>query len=123
MLKSSSNTPKVFGKTFSQWVVELSLEVPAGRVTTYGRIARAAGGGAMASQSITNILAKAYDAGEKRIPFHRIVYADGRVWMSPKYKKEREKLYKKEGIALDKAGRIVNFQKLVWEFGKKPRRR
>ena len=42
----------------------------------------------MASQSITTILGKAYKQGEKNIPFHRIVYADGTVWLSDKYKKE-----------------------------------
>ena len=107
---------KKFGKTFSERVVELALEIPKGRVTTYGRMARAAGDGTMASQSITSILAKAWDAGEKKIPFHRIVYADGRAWMSPEYKKEREVLYAKEKIKLDKNGRVENFYKIVYEF-------
>ncbi len=47
-------------KTFSQRVVEAALIIPKGRVTTYGRLARACGAGPMASQSITGILAKAY---------------------------------------------------------------
>ena len=70
------------GKTFSERVVEAALTIPKGRVTTYGRLARACGGGTMASQSITSILAKAYGAGEKNIPFHRIVYANGTIWIS-----------------------------------------
>lgn len=107
---------KTFGKTFSERVVELALEIPPGRVTTYGRIARAAGGGTMASQSITSILAKAWDAGEKKIPFHRIVYADGRVWLDARHEVERMRLYKKEKIKLDKNGRIENFLKIVYEF-------
>ena len=103
-------------KTFSERVVELALSIPKGRVTTYGRLAEAAGGGAMASQSITNILGKAWGAGEKHIPFHRIVYASGKVWMSPQYRKERLALYKKEGIELDKQGRITNFRDVLFEF-------
>lgn len=103
-------------KTFSERVVELALKIPKGRVTTYGRIARAAGGGTMASQSITSILAKAWDAGEKRIPFHRIVYADGKVWLNSEYEKERLALYKKEGIEVTKEGRIKNFGDIVFEF-------
>ena len=63
-------------KTFSQRVIEAALAIPQGRVTTYGRLARACGAGPMASQSITSILAKAYNAGETKIPFHRIVYAE-----------------------------------------------
>ncbi len=110
-LKNSNNAPGEFSKR----VVTLALSVPEGRVTTYGALARAAGGGAMASQSITGILSRAWHQGEKSIPFHRIVYADGRVWMAPKYEKERMRLYKKEGIALEN-GRIQNFRDVLFEF-------
>lgn len=96
---------------FSERVVKLALSIPKGRVTTYGRLARAAGGGAMASQSITSVLWKAEQRGVKGIPYHRIVYADGRVWMSPKHRAERLKLYKKEGIIIDKDDYIVDFEK------------
>lgn len=102
--------------TFSERVVKIALSIPKGRVTTYGRIARAAGGGTMASQSITNILGKAWKNGEKNIPFHRIVYADGHIWVDDKHHKERMKLYKKEGIELDEKDRIKNFQSVLWEL-------
>ena len=88
----------IIGKTFSQRVVEASLAIPKGRVTTYGLLSHACGGGTMASQSITSILGKAYKEGEHAIPFHRIVYADGKIWTSPEYHSKRMKLYKKEGI-------------------------
>lgn len=102
--------------SFSERVVRLALEVPSGRVTTYGRIARAAGGGAMASQSITAILGKAWDRGERRIPWHRIVYADGRVWLDSRHEKERMRLYRKEGIEIAKNLKIENFQEVLFEF-------
>ena len=107
---------KSLGKTFSERVVETALSVPYGRVTTYGRIARACGGGTMASQSITSILAKAWDNGKKKIPFHRIVYANGTIWINDEYYAERMKLYKKEGIEVDKKGRIKNFEEKLFEF-------
>ncbi|MCI0619731.1 MGMT family protein [Candidatus Wolfebacteria bacterium] len=103
-------------KTFSERVVERALSIPRGRVTTYGRLARAAGGGALAAQSITNILSKAEDAGVKNIPFHRIVYADGRIWVSQRYRAERMRLYKKEGIEIDKNDKIKNFHDILFEF-------
>ncbi len=103
-------------KTFSEWVVELAREIPKGRVTTYGRIAKAAGGGGMAAQSITSILGKAYRNGITDIPWHRIVYADGRIWITARHKKERMRLYKKEGIEVDKRGRIKDFQDRLHEF-------
>ena len=103
-------------KTFSERVVEIALAIPMGRVTTYGRIARAAGGGALSAQSVTNILGKAYEEGVNDIPFHRIVYADGRVWMDASHRKKRLQLYKKEKIELDKKDRIKNFQDILLDF-------
>lgn len=104
------------GKTFSERVVEAALSVPKGRVTTYGRLARACGAGPMASQSITGILAKAHNEGVKDIPFHRIVYADGKIWVSDEYRAKRLKLYKQEGIELDKNDRIKNFNDILFDF-------
>lgn len=107
---------KKFGKqapSFSEKVCALALKIPRGRVTTYGALARAAGGGPMASQSITAILGKAYDRGEKHIPFHRIVYADGRVWMHEDYREKRTHIYRRERILLDDRDRILNFEEIV----------
>jgi alkylated DNA nucleotide flippase Atl1 len=109
-------THKAAKKTFSERVVALALKIPKGKVSTYGAIAKAAGGGAMASQSITGILAKAWEKGQKDIPFHRIVYSDGRIWTSPAYHKKRMALYKKEGIKVDKKNRIVDFMEKLHEF-------
>jgi len=103
-------------ETFSERVIKIAKEIPKGHVTTYGRIARAAGAGPMASQSITAILGKAADSGVKGIPFHRIVYADGSVWLSNQYKQKRLALYKKEGIKLDKNNKIINFRDKLFEF-------
>ena len=97
------------GKTFSERIVELALTVPAGRVTTYGDLARAAGGTPITAQSVTGILSKAEKAGVKGIPWHRIVYQGGRVWVNEEYKEERMKLYKKEKIEIDEKGRVVDF--------------
>src|SRR3989344_5905814 len=103
-------------KAFSERVVEIATAIPKGKVTTYGRIARAAGAGPMASQSITSILDKANKNGAKNIPFHRIVYANGKIWVSPSRRKERLALYKKEGIKLDKNDRIIDFRDKLLEF-------
>lgn len=102
--------------TFSERVVKAALSIPKGRVTTYGRLARACGAGPMASQSITGILAKAHNEGVKDIPFHRIVYADGKIWVNDEYRERRLKLYKQEGIELDKNDKIKNFNDILFEF-------
>lgn len=101
---------------FTDRVIKAALSIPSGRVTTYGRIARAAGGGGMSARSVTGILGKAYDAGETRIPFHRIVYADGRIWVDDAHRAKRMKLYEKEGIVLDWNDRVQNFADIVFDF-------
>lgn len=114
---------KRFGKygglssmTFGERVVAIARLIPAGKVTTYGRIARAAGGSPRTAQSITHILSRAYDRGIKDIPFHRIVYSDGRIWVNEAYRETRLKKYKQEGIVLDDRGRIVDFEEKLFEL-------
>jgi alkylated DNA nucleotide flippase Atl1 len=111
--------------TFSERVVYLALHVPSGRVTTYGDLAKAAGGGTMAAQSITSILGKAYDHGMVTIPFHRIVYADGRIWIDEAHRAARMKLYAAENITLDERDRVKNFADTRFDFRtlKSPRRK
>ena len=99
---------------FSQRVWELALSIPEGRVTTYGTIARAAGAGPMASRSISSILAKF--PNPRVIPWHRIVYASGKVWLSSEHEAERRKLYKREGIEITERGHIINFDDIFFDF-------
>lgn len=101
---------------FSQKVIKLALSIPPGRVTTYGLITAAAGGHPMLSRMITNILGKSNQVNQ--IPFHRIVYSNGKIWTDPKYDKWRAKLYKQEGIKVGKNNKIVDFEKIVYTFHK-----
>ncbi len=98
------------GRTFSERVVELALTIPPGRVTTYGDLARAAGGTPMTAQSVSPILSKAARSGVKGIPWHRIVYSGGKVWIDDEHREERMKLYKREKIEIDDQGRVVDFE-------------
>lgn len=100
------------GKSFSERVVELAKSIPFGRVTTYGDLARAAGGTPMTAQSISGILWRAEEKGEQGIPWHRIVYADGRVWLPDEHREARLRLYKKEKIKIDEKGRVVDFDEI-----------
>lgn len=107
----------MFKGEFSKNVIKLAKQIPPGRVTTYGLLAVAAGGHPILAQMITTILAKSPDVD--KIPFHRIVYSNGRVWLDKEYKKERLLLYKKEGIRLDKNFKIIDFEKVVYPFSKR----
>lgn len=100
--------------SFSQRVYELALTIPPGLVVTYGDLAKAAGGGAMAARSISSILSKA--PNRKAIPWHRIVYAGGKVWTSPEVDKLRQKLYRLENIKVNQKGIIQNFEEIRYRF-------
>lgn len=99
---------------FSQRVVDLALAIPPGRVTTYGDLARAAGGGALAARSITSILSKY--PNRSAIPWHRIVYASGTAWLPDEQAEKHRRLYKKERIVIDERGRIENFAEIRVAF-------
>jgi len=115
-MSTVKNKKEKKGVSFSERVIACALAIPFGRVTTYGRIARASGAGPMASQSITSILGRAHERGEAMIPFHRIVYADGSVFISEEYKEKRLKAYKKEGIEINEKSKIKDFNEKVFEF-------
>lgn len=100
------------GKTFGERVVELALTIPPGRVTTYGDLARAAGGTPMTSRSVSGILGRAEMAGVKGIPWHRIVYSGGKVWFDEDTRAKRMRLYKKENIQIDEKDRIIDFEEI-----------
>lgn len=101
---------------FSKNVVKLAQKIPPGRVTTYGLLAVSAGGHPILAQMITSILVKCSEVD--KIPFHRIVYSNGKIWTDPKYDKWRVKLYKKEGIKVDKNNKIIDFEKIIYTFDK-----
>lgn len=94
----------------------MALKIPKSKVSTYGAINRAAGGHPMMARSITKILGDAYNTGVKNIPFHRIVYSNGKIWIDSFHRKSRMALYKKEGIEIDKKDRIKNFESKLFEF-------
>lgn len=99
---------------FSERVVFLALQIPVGRVTTYGDLARAAGAGKMASRSISKVLSKY--PNQKAIPWHRIVYAGGKVWWIEEHETKRRELYELEGIIVNNKGQITNFEEIIFDF-------
>jgi len=99
---------------FSNRVWELATSIPPGRVTTYGILAQAAGGGTMAARSITSILGKAPNQGA--IPYHRIIYAGGKIWFTPDREAERRELYANEDIEVSPQGVVQNLDELLYYF-------
>ncbi len=102
------------GSSFSERVWNLAVTIPPGRVTTYGILAKAAGGGAMAARSITSILSKA--PNQAAIPYHRIVYADGRAWANESCSDKRRELFATEAIEVNERFKIKDFEELLYYF-------
>jgi len=102
--------------TFSQRVITAALSIPVGSVSTYGDIARVCGGGGQAARSISGILRRAQKNGAKNIPWHRIIYSNGRVWKNKQYDALRTKLYAKEKIDIDEKGYVIDFALKRYQF-------
>lgn len=102
--------------TFGERVLDLALSIKSGEISTYGDIAKSAGGSGQAARSVSGILGKYYKKGQTDIPFHRIVYSNGQVWCSADYDKSRNRLYKKEGIIIDEKGFIIDFDSRRKQF-------
>lgn len=100
--------------SFSQRLIELALSIPEGRVATYGSLAKAAGGGGQAARSVSGILSKYPNRGA--IPWHRIVYAGGKVWMTDECSPVRKELYELEGICINEKGIIKDFEEVLFDF-------
>lgn len=100
--------------SFTQRVWELGISIPEGRVTTYGAIAKAAGGGGQAARSVSSILSKYPNQGV--IPWHRIVYAGGKTWLTADCEDKRRELYEMENIYVNEKGIIQNFEDIFFDF-------
>jgi methylated-DNA-protein-cysteine methyltransferase-like protein len=104
-------------ENFFELVYEVAKQIPKGRVTSYGAIARCLGtkmsarmvGWAMNGSRKTNI----------KIPAHRVVNRNGMLVGKHHFKTpdEMEKLLKKEGIKV-KNDTVVDFEKLFWDPAK-----
>ncbi len=99
---------------FSQRVFELAISIPVGRVSTYGNLAKAAGAGGQAARSVSSILSKFSNQGV--IPWHRIVYAGGRVWLTEECSRSRLDMYELEGIQVNEKGMIEDFEEVLFYF-------
>lgn len=106
---------KFMKDTFGERVLELVLSIQSGEVSTYGDIARAAGGSGQSARSVSGILGRYAKKGYE-IPFHRIVYSNGKVWKSDLFDSSRNKKYIQEGVDIDERGYVINFESIRKKF-------
>ena len=98
---------------FSAAVIALILKVPAGKVATYGQIAKLAGK-PQGARGVAWILNSS--SGAHKLPWQRILNSSGKISFpvdSPEYRKQR-KLLEKEGIEFGDKGQI-DLKKFQWK--------
>ena len=100
-------------KDFFQLVYEVCREIPKGRVTSYGTIAKYLGSGRSA-----RMVGWAMNAAHnlKNVPAHRVVNRIGLLTGKMHFADpdQMERLLSKEGVVVEK-DKIVNFKELYWD--------
>ena len=97
---------------FSASVRALIAAIPAGKVATYGRIARLAGKahGARQVSWILHSQSKKY-----QLPWQRVIGADGRISLPPgRGLFEQRRRLRQEGVSVDDRGR-VDLRIYLWQ--------
>jgi methylated-DNA-protein-cysteine methyltransferase-like protein len=101
-------------ENFFELVYEVTRQIPKGRVTSYGAIARCLG-----TKMSARMVGWAMNGSRKakiRIPAHRVVNRNGMLVGRHHFKTpdEMEMLLKKEGIVV-RNNTVVDFEKLFWD--------
>src|ERR1700738_835847 len=99
---------------FFELVYQVAVQIPKGRVTSYGAIANALG--TKMSARMVGWAMNACSRSDLKVPAHRVVNRNG--MLSGKFHfstpSAMETLLKKEGVAV-KDNQVVNFEKHFWD--------
>lgn len=100
-------------KDFTQGVYDVVRNIPYGRATSYGAIARAIGYPNM-SRLVGKVMGEC-DSATSGIPAHRVVNSQGILSAKEAFGNtdEMQKLLEAEGVVV-KNDRIVNWKKVFW---------
>ena len=97
------------GRRLFEDVYELARQIPKGRVTTYGAIARALG-----MQNGARQVGWAMAVCDDSVPAHRVVSASGRLSGHRVGVELRRAMLLEEGVELDAAGQVP-LDRYLWE--------
>ena len=94
---------------FTHRVLSLLRRIPAGRVISYGELARA-GGRPGAARAVGNIMREAVDP---TLPYYRVIAAGGRIGGYGRDPQLKAALLRAEGHTI-RRGRVVGFEEKLW---------
>lgn len=96
---------------FTDRVIQTVRDIPAGKVATYGQIARLAGS-PRAARQVARILHAC--SAKEGLPWHRVVNREGRIALKPfQGFEEQRRLLEREGIRLDSSG-AIDLRRFLW---------
>ena len=98
--------------TFSIKVYRKLLQVPKGRITTYGELAKAVG--LKNGQRAIGMIMK-NNPFPVIVPCHRVVKSDGKIGGYAYGERVKSKMLDNEGIKIE-AGKIIDFDKMKFYF-------
>jgi O-6-methylguanine DNA methyltransferase len=101
--------------SFTHRVLHVLRRIPAGRVATYGDVARLSGRSG-AARAVGNIMRAAAEPG---LPYHRVIAAGGRIGGFGRSPQLKAALLTAEGHSV-RRGRILDFEETRWT-GQKPK--
>ncbi|MBC8520734.1 MAG: MGMT family protein [Methanomicrobia archaeon] len=102
---------------FPEEVLNLVKQIPRGKVTTYGEIAREITGSVRAARAVGQAVAK--NPYPIIIPCHRVVRSDGDVGGYSLGVEKKIRLLRSEGVEV-KGRKVLNFEQTLFLFDLKP---
>lgn len=98
-------------KSFEDQCLKLLRQIPAGKVTTYGEIARALD--SKAYRAVGRALAK--NRNLVVVPCHRVVCSDGKVGGYANGEHQKIELLEREGVAVI-GERVIDLESVIYRF-------
>jgi hypothetical protein len=98
---------------FPEEVLELVKQIPRGKITTYGEIARALTGSVRAARAVGQAVAR--NPYPIRVPCHRVVRSNGEVGGYRLGVDTKIQLLREEGIVLE-GSKVLNFEERLFRF-------
>lgn len=99
-------------ENFFEHVWEVTRQIPKGRVSSYGAIAKVLGVG-----NLSRMVAKAIGScgnAKTPVPYHRVVSSNGQLSGDPSSARKRQLLLENEGIEINKL-KVKNFKTVFWD--------
>lgn len=99
-------------RTFSEEIIEIIKNIPAGKVATYGQVAELAGNRFAARQAVRILHTS---SKSQKLPWHRVVNSRGTISLERGCGYEEQKaLLQGEGVIFDEED-LIDFKTFLWK--------